>query len=83
MSLLSLTTMPLGFHGVVHVAAPTSVRMSFLDGKPGTVAAIPKEFPGQVRRCVPSSLPCSHVTDGNHDCGSRFFRLLPGTLRHL
>jgi len=47
MSLLSLTTMPLGFHGVVHVAAPTSVRMSFLDGKPGTVAAIPKEFPGQ------------------------------------
>ena len=50
MALLSLT-MPLGFHGV-HMAPSTSIRMGFLDGKPGT-NALPADLPGQV--CSPTS----------------------------
>lgn len=71
MALLSLT-MPLGFHGVP-MAPQLNIRMSFLDGKPGTVA-IPEDFPGQVlardiqtrhhqpslAAALPASLPYRH-----------------------
>ena len=66
MALLSVT-MPLGFHGV-HVAPPTSiVRMSFIDGKPGSVA-LPTDMPGQVRVCCVCSASMLSLsdTDGKH-----------------
>ena len=54
MALLSLT-MPMGFHGV-HMTPPTSIRMGFIDGQPGT-NAIPMDFPGKV--CIPTSRPAN------------------------
>ena len=60
MALLSLT-MPMGFHGV-RMAPPTSIRMGFIDGKPGT-NAIPTDFAGQV--CIATSLPMSQLQKEN------------------